>query len=162
MSNYGHVFVVDNNALSRVKRDYRASGYFKQHCRIPSEVLHEATGFPDIDELKRLEYPTTARILTLLKDVMSTVPVGDTNLVDLYANLGNADPMIIATALAGQRTDDGMLVSRSWIVVSDDKAVQTKAREFDLTVKTTQEFITALEQGIAILPADRNPFGPPA
>lgn len=147
MSDYGQVYVIDNNALSYIKRKHRASEFFKEHCRIPSEVLHEAAGFPDIEELKLLEYPTTARVLAILIEVMATVPVMDTKLVNLYANLGNADPLIVATALDGQRGDTATLFGPAWIVVSSDAAVEAKAREFGLAVTTNTEFLAFLEDG---------------
>jgi hypothetical protein len=144
MSRYEQVFVIDNNALSFIKREHRASEYFRVHCRIPSEVLHEAEGFPDIEVLKRLEYPTTASVLKLLIEVMASVSTDDTKLVNLYANLGNADPLLVATALDGQRNDAEALFGPVWTVVSNDKAVQAKAREFGLVVKTNQEFLALL------------------
>ncbi|WP_394525420.1 hypothetical protein [Paenarthrobacter nicotinovorans] len=137
--------MIDNNALSVVNREHRGSDFFKQHCRIPGEVLHEAEGFPDIEELKRIEYPTTARVLALLTEVMASVPAGDTKLVDLYANLGNADPLVVACALDGQRGDADKLFAPAWTVVSGDKAVQAKAAEFGLAVITNQEFLALLE-----------------
>jgi hypothetical protein len=149
MSGYGIVYIIDNNALSFIGREHRASDFFKEHCRIPSEVLHEAEGFPDIEELKRLEYPVTASVLTLLAEVMASVPVNDTKLVNLYANLGNADPLLVATALDGQRRDATALFGPTWVVVSGDKAVQAKAGDFGLTVKTNQEFLAVLKSGRA-------------
>ncbi|WP_077487835.1 hypothetical protein [Sinomonas mesophila] len=149
MSGYGNVYVIDNNALSFLGREHRASDYFTAHCRIPSEVLHEAEGFPDFEELKRLEYPTTPSVLARLIEVMARVPVGDTKLVNLYANLGNADPLVIATAVDGQRRDAAALFSPTWTVVSGDKAVQAKAGEFGLPVKTNQEFLAVLEAHMA-------------
>lgn len=76
MNGYGRIYVIDNNALSVVKREHRASDFFKQHCRIPSEVLHEAEGFPDIEELKHLEYPITRSVLAVLTEVLASVPIG--------------------------------------------------------------------------------------
>lgn len=149
MTGYGDVYVIDNNALSSIRREYRDSTFFKAHCRIPSEVLHEADGFPDIEDLKNLEYQTTASLLTVLIEVMASVPMLETKLVDLYANLGNADPLVVACALDGQRADAAMLFSPTWTVVSGDKAVQAKAREFGLTVKTNEEFLALLEDGEA-------------
>lgn len=143
--NYGQVYVLDNNALSFLKQEHRASNFVKMHCRIPSEVLREAEGFPDIDELSRLEYPTTENVLAQLTEVMATVPVGDTSLVDLYANLGNADPLVVATALDGVRNNDSALFGISWTVVTGDKAVRAKAEEFDLRVITNQEFLAIVE-----------------
>lgn len=142
---YGQVYVLDNNALSFVKREHRASNFFRVHCRIPTEVLREAEGLPDIDELRRLEYTVTESVLSRLTEVMASVPVGDTRFVDLYANRGNADPLVVATALDGHRGNESALFELTWTVVSGDKAVQAMAREFDLTVKTNQEFLTVLE-----------------
>lgn len=34
---------------------------------------------------------------------MATISIDDTSLVDLYANLGNADPILVACALDGIR-----------------------------------------------------------
>lgn len=145
MTGYGTVYVIDNNALSSIGREHRSSDFFRGHCRIPSEVLHEAEGFPDIEALKDLEYKTSPTVLAALLEVMASVPVGDTKLVNLYANLGNADPLVVATALDGKRTDDAALFGPTWVVVSGDKAVQAKAREFGIAAKSNQEFLAELE-----------------
>ena len=122
-------YVVDNNALSRLTRAQRASSFFREHCHIPTEVLYEARGLPDIAALKANEYATTGRVLKTLIEVMATVPVGDTKLVDLYANRGNADPLVVACAIDGQRADNEFLFGPTWVVVSGDKAVRAKAVE---------------------------------
>lgn len=145
MSAFGTVYVVDNNGLTFLKVERRAAAFFRENCRIPSEVLHEAQGFPDIENLRRLEYSTTASVLTILVEVMESLPVSDTKLVDLYANKGNADPLVVACALDGAREEQGTLLPRCWTVVSGDKAVQEKAREFGLEVKTNEQFIEILE-----------------
>lgn len=145
MKNYGQVYVLDNNALSFLKQEHRASIFFTTHCRIPQDVLREAAGFPDIDELRQLEYPMTEGVITRLIEVMNSVPVGDTSLVNLYANTGNADPLVVATALDGVRSNDSALFGVTWTVVSGAKAVQAKAREFDINVITNQEFLTIVE-----------------
>jgi hypothetical protein len=143
---YGRIYVIDNNALVFIKREHRASNFFKQYCRIPIEVLHEADGFPDIDDLRQLEYPVTAGVLAWLTAVMDTVPVNDTALVNLYHNQGNADPLVVATALDGNHcSNDGALFGPTWTVVSGDEAVQNKAREFGLDVMTNPEFLSVLE-----------------
>ena len=73
------------------------------------------------------------------------MPVGETKFVDLYANLGNADPLVVATALDGQREDNETLLARTWTVVTSDKAVQAKAREFGLAVHSNEEFLDFVE-----------------
>jgi len=148
VSSYGDIYVIDNNALTFLGPAHRAGTFFKQHCRIPSEVLHEAEGFPDIEELRQLEYRTTPNVLAALVEVMASVPPEDRKLVDLYANLGNADPLVVACALNGQQRDDeGALFSLTWTVVSGDKAVQATARRFGLPVLTNEEFLVLLKDG---------------
>ncbi|MDN6147772.1 MAG: hypothetical protein L0I94_02905 [Yaniella sp.] len=144
MTDYGHTYVIDNNALTFLKPEHRSSNFFKQKCRIPSEVLYEARGFPDIEELTELEYPTTASVLTALIEIMSSVPSTDTKLVNLYANQGNADPMVVACALDGQRKDESALFGSTWVVVSGDKAVQAKAHELKIEVRSNHNFLAVL------------------
>jgi hypothetical protein len=138
-------YVIDNNALSHLTRHQRASDFFRERCYIPSEVLHEARYFPDIESFKANEYPTTARVLGILIEVMATVPTADTKLVDLYANRGNADPLVVACAVDGKRESDAVLFGSTWVVVSKDKAVQAKASEFGIDVMTNDEFVFILE-----------------
>lgn len=142
-----HEYVIDNNALLRLTPEQRASSFFREHCYIPSEVLYEARELSDIAVLKANEYPTTDRVLRILIEVMATVPAGDTKLVDLYANRGNADPLIVGCAIDGQRESSQLLWGPTWVVVSDDKAVQGKAIEFEIEVMTNDEFVTVLESG---------------
>lgn len=137
-------YLVDNNVLSKLSRQQRSSQLFRDQCRIPSEVLHEARDYPDISALEQLEYPTTPEVLVRLQQIMATVPVGDTRLVDLYANKGNADPLILACALDAQRRDEVYLWAPTWVVVSDDHAVQDKARGLGIELRTGEEFIAAL------------------
>lgn len=142
---YGHEYVIDNNALSYLKRRQRTSEFFRKQCHIPTEVLHEARGFPDIEELRKLEYPTTGHLLRILIEVMATVPATDTGLVDLYANRGNADPLVVACAIEGQRESDDALFGPTWVVVSEDKAVRAKATEFRIEVRTNEQFVAILD-----------------
>lgn len=72
---------------------------------------------------------------------------GDTKLVDLCTNLDNAEPLVVATALVGQRGDTAKLSGPTWTVISSDKSVQARAREFGLAVKTNQEYLVILEEG---------------
>ncbi|HZL05310.1 MAG TPA: hypothetical protein VFE45_07810 [Coriobacteriia bacterium] len=145
MTDYGYEYVIDNNTLTQLKRSQRASEFFREKAHIPSEVLHEAQGFPDVEDLRRNEYPTTPEVLSILVEVMATVPVNDTRLVDLYANRGNADPLLIACAIGGQRGSDELLFGPTWVVVSGDKAVQAKAVEFGIEVRTNDQFTEMLE-----------------
>ncbi|WP_445159656.1 hypothetical protein ACTXG5_15540 [Mycobacterium sp. Dal123C01] len=140
-----HQYLVDSNALSVLSKNQRGGVFFRTHCHIPDEVLYEARGFPDIGELKACRYETTTNVLRYLITVMATVPYADTKLVDVYANRGNADPLIVACALDAQGCDEGMLFGPVWVVVSDDDAVRGKAAEFKIELRTSGEFSAILD-----------------
>lgn len=134
------MYLIDNNVLSHLSPTQRASEFFHTQCRIPAEVLHEAEGYADADALKSVEYPTTASVLGFLHSVMATVPEDDTALVNLYANKGAADPLLVACALDGIQESEKCLFGPTWIIVSNDKAVQVKASEFGVESCTREEF----------------------
>lgn len=136
------LYLLDNNALSHLTRAQRASAFFHERCHLPSEILHEADGYPDAASFKDVEYPTTANVLKHLETVMATVPAGDTTLVNLYANKGAADPMLIACALDGIEEAATLLWGPTWVVVSNDKAVRTKAAELGVESCAREEFLT--------------------
>jgi hypothetical protein len=71
---------------------------------------------------------------------MATVPVGNTELVDLYANKGSADPLLIACALDAIRQDADLLVAPIWVVVSNDKAVRATAEQLGVDTRTRAQF----------------------
>ena len=145
MSEFGQRFVIDTNALVHLGRHRRASRFFLENAVIPEEVMYEASGIPDITYLGSNVHPTTASVLHWLTTVMSTVPSEDTRLVDLYANKGNADPLVVACALDGQERDSHMLIRPEWVVVTADEAVRKKAREFELTVLSNSEFVAVID-----------------
>lgn len=138
------MYLVDNNALAKLTMSQRASKFFRQRCRLPSEVIYEARGFPDFRDLETLEYHTTARVLKALTLVLATVSAGDTKLVNLYANQGNADPLLIACAIDGQWANEEALFGPLWVIVSDDKAVRNKSLEFGIGVRSSTEFSSLL------------------
>lgn len=138
-------YVIDNNTLGQLSRFQRVSRFFADRVHIPDEVLHEARGLPDIETLRRRAYPTTPAVLAQLARVMATVSPSDTRLVDLYANHGNADPLVVACALDGQDRDGQYLDAPDWIVVSADRAVRVKAEEFGLRAHTNAEFARILD-----------------
>lgn len=133
-------YLVDTNTLTQLTRPQRSTGLFRRSVRIPRAVLAEASGLPDIGELKSLEYPTTPSVLRCLAAVLETVPVDDTRLLDLYKNRGNADPFLVACAIDARNQESATFFPRTWAVVSGDKAVRDKAAEFELTTLTNREF----------------------
>lgn len=136
------MYLLDNNVLSHLSRVQRASAFFFEQCRIPSEVLHEAQHYPDAAAFKQIEYPTTARVLELVAKVMTTVPDSDTTLVNLYANKGAADPLLVACALHATGDASGLLWRPEWAIVSNDKAVRAKAAEFGVESHARDEFLS--------------------
>lgn len=145
MSGFDAKYVVDTNSLTQLGIRRRASRFFIGNARIPSEVLNEAKGFPDIAALRRNEYPTTATVLEQVRKVMATVAVNDTTLVNLYANHGNADPFVVACALDGRDRDAQSLFATEWVVVTEDKAVRAKADEFGLRALPSTEFAALID-----------------
>jgi hypothetical protein len=139
------MYLLDNNVLSHLSLAQRTSSFFLERCRLPLEVLHEAESYPDAATLKLVGYPTTARVLELLRRVMATVPESDTSLVDLYANKGAADPLLIACALHAAEEAAPLLWKPAWVVVSNDKAVRAKASELSVTAYTREEFLVATQ-----------------
>lgn len=137
-------YVLDANVLSRLSAEQRRSSFVQERCRIPSEVLHEIHGFPDIDQLRTLDFPMSAALLKHLKQVMRTVPPGDSTLVDLYRNKGNADPILIASAMTGMSQSAETLFDENWKVVSDDGAVRVKATALGVGWLSTADFVLLL------------------
>jgi hypothetical protein len=134
------MYLLDNNVLSHLSRAQRKSEFFMERCRLPAEVLHEAKNYPDAVGFRDVEYPTTASVLEFLRMVMATVPAHDTKLVNLYANKGAADPMLIACALDGMQETAAHLYGPIWIVVSNDNAVREKAEDLGVDSCSREEF----------------------
>lgn len=146
MSYFERRFVVDTNALIQLGWKRRVSEFFLENAVIPEEVIHETSGFPDVAALRENVHPTTPRMLQLLTAIMASVPKNDTRLVDLYANKGNADPLVVACALERQEHDSQFLLRPEWVVVTADEAVQDKAQGFGLKVLTTTEFKALIDE----------------
>lgn len=119
-------YLVDNNALGALGSGRRQAKFFRDHCRLPEDVLHEARFRSDYSTLQDLVYPVTPSVLVRLRAVMSTVAPSDLSLVDLYTNLGAADPLIIASALDANANEDSLFPD-TWVIVSHDKALLLKA-----------------------------------
>ncbi|WP_440711951.1 hypothetical protein [Gordonia sp. FQ] len=134
-------YLIDNNVLTKLTAEIRAGTFFTARCHIPTEVLHEARDYPDYPILAKREYRTSPGVLRQLVTVLATVPSEDSKLLNLYANQGNADPLIIACALDGESKNADKLFGPTWVVVSDDEAVQSKARELNVPVLTSVEFM---------------------
>ena len=133
-------YLVDTNALSEIGRTRRTTKFFREHAALPTEVLHEAENSPDIQQLRRQEYATTPAVLRLLVRIMKTIPVNDSQLIDLYKNQGGADPLVVACALDAKEYNNQLLYSEEWVIVTGDKAVRALATKFDIPAISTKEF----------------------
>lgn len=125
-------YLVDSNVLSKLSREGRSSKQVKARCRIPTEVLHETRWFPDHSALRLLEYPVTHSVLQHLRVVMSAASPGETQLIDLYHNEGNGDPLLVATALDATSKVKETLFPDAWSVATDDRAVRVLAEQFEV------------------------------
>ena len=123
-------YLVDNNALVALKRERIRSDFFQAMCRVTADVFFEADQHPERAALAQIAEEHTPAFLEQIREVMRTVPSGDTRLIDLYKNKGSADPGLIAWILASIAADDGMFFSDTWVLVTNDHAVAAKAAEF--------------------------------
>jgi hypothetical protein len=136
----GRRYLLDNNALTKLTRAQRSGPFVLEFCRIPTEVLYEATGLPGQCALGELEYKTTAEVLEFLRKVMATVPPGDFKLVDLRSNKGAADPVLVAAAALHAMDEEAQrLLQDEWVIVTDEQAVARKAAEYGIDTLTAPE-----------------------
>ncbi|QNN53569.1 hypothetical protein [Nocardioides mesophilus] len=77
-----------------------------------------------------------------MADVMKTVPVGHTGLVNLYSYKGTADPILVAMAVVLSTED---LFSDTWVIVTEDKEVRAKAKEFSIGTLTPKELAAVID-----------------
>lgn len=127
------MYLVDNNALVALKPHRIQSEFFLTRCRVTTDVLYEGDLHPARPALERVEKEITPEFLDQVRVVMNTVGVGDTGLVDLYKNKGAADPGLVAAVLEALAADDGKFFADTWEIVTNDRAVEEKATEFNIT-----------------------------
>ena len=131
------MFLVDNNAVSGIGFQRRKSKTFRNNALIPREVLYESRGAPDYGNFSHQEFPTSIRVLEILKEILKTVKPGDLELIDLFHNEGGADPLIVACAI--EETEQS-LFAPEWVIVTNDKAVVDLAFEFNVPTMKVDEF----------------------
>lgn len=137
-------YLVDNNVLSKMTRVQRARITSRRDCWIPTEVLHEAQGFPDASILAQMEYPLTDTVVEKLRRVLASLTPGDHDLIDLYANEGNADPILIACALDASSATADTLFPDEWIIATDDEALRDKATALSVKTISSDEFLARI------------------
>ncbi|WP_182376735.1 hypothetical protein [Nocardioides sp. WS12] len=139
-------YLVDNNALIALKRDFVASAFFRAHCQVTTDVLHEASEHPHLSQLKAGAYPLTPAVLENVRTVMASVEVGDIGLVDLYRNKGTADPGLIASALDAITADEDALFSDHWVIVTNDGAVEEAAARHGVATIKPDELAVLVDE----------------
>lgn len=137
-------YLVDNNALNFLSTKHRSTDFFRDNCRFPEEVVHEA-GARRAELPAPLTVPMSARILEEVATVMKTVPVGDNALLDLYGNKGAADPILVATALVLNSPEKPTLFDDEWVIVTNDGAVRDKANEFKVRAMIPVDLAEVIE-----------------
>lgn len=127
-------YLVDNNALGPLG-ERKKSAFFNEHCRVPAEVAHESRRANHAKLLEPLTIEMTPSMLPALAEVMKTVPVEDTKLIDLYNYKGTADPILVAMAIVLSSED---LFADSWVIVTEDKEVIATAQQFSVETLTSR------------------------
>lgn len=138
-------YLVDNNALISLGRDRVASPFFRAHCQVTTDVLREAQEHTHYTQLRASAYPRTSAVLQQIRNVMTGVAVGDTSLVDLYGNKGSADPGLVASALDAMASEEGVLFSDEWMVVTNDSGVEEAAGRHGVATIRVAELATLID-----------------
>lgn len=139
-------FMVDNNALMALGEHRRASRFFQEHCLIPEDVLYEARYLPDHALLSNLCVGVTPAIIGHVREVMASMKIGNTDLVDLYGNKGTADPVLIGSVTAAVEDEAGTLFPDDWYLVTSDKAVVVTAKAFRVRTKPPHELAQLIDE----------------
>lgn len=139
-------YLIDNNALLALGRTRRESELFKRTCHVSADVAREAG--PRWPETAPRE-PVTPLILDRLAKVLRTLRPGATDLVDLYANKGTADPVLVATALVLQEATDQTLFPQRWMIVTHDKALRRCAEEHGLDWFDPEDLKDMIDQSMS-------------
>lgn len=122
------MYLIDNNALGPLG-NRKKSTFFREHCRVPAEVAYESRRAKHANLLEPVTIEMTPGMLAQLADVMKTVPAGHTGLINLYTYKGTADPILVAMAVV---LSTEHLFSDRWVIVTEDKEVRAKAKEFSI------------------------------
>ena len=142
------IYLVDNNVLAKLTGAQLGSRLFRESCRVPDEVVHEA-GQRRAELLEEVRFATTPVVLRALARVMAEVVPGDIDLVDLYRNKGGADPFLIACALAGMEDGQDKLFSPDWVLVTEDRGVRRMAERQGVRWLWNSEFVMYLNADAA-------------
>jgi len=139
-------YLIDTGVLSRLTPDERRSPFMRQRCQLPEEIVYEARGLPDIEELMHMVYPTTPTVLFYVKAVLAEIVPGD-KIVDLYRNEGNGDVFLLAIALAEMAVSETQLIGDVWSIVTVDKGLTATASALGVSTCALDSFRDLLHGG---------------
>lgn len=139
------MYLLDNNAFGMIGSNRRDTDFFRRRCRVTEDVLYESRFTVKASTLSGLVVPVMPAMLRQVAEIMQTVPVGDTKLVDLYNNKGTADPMLIAAALVLNSPEKPSFFDDEWIIVTRDKEVVAKAKEFGVTTLLPEALVRIMD-----------------
>ena len=142
-------YIIDTNVLNKIDVHERATQFFRTNCLLPDAVLDEASGFPDIEDLRKLRYPTTAELLRILIKVMATIEIKDKRVVNLWQNKGAADPVLTAVALHACEQQRDCMLKDKWMIVTDDRGVRNLAKKHQIEVLSGDHFREILRERIS-------------
>lgn len=135
-------YLLDNNTLIRLRAEGRHSIMRRRDCHIIEEVAHEARYLDDVGELEQMRLSVTTTTLRILQRVMASLGP-DNSLVDLYRNKGNADPLLIASALEKVEASETTLLPERWLIVTEDHGLREAATALGVRTLSLAEFISA-------------------
>ncbi|MGJ5589787.1 hypothetical protein ACSBQY_00975 [Micrococcus lylae] len=134
------IYLLDNNVISRMTPIQRSSQFVRERCFITEDVAHEGRGYAeDLASIRVIR--RSAGMLAHLARIMRLIAPSDTSLVDLYANKGAADPVLIATALEGMEAERDRLFQHKIRVVTEDRAVRRLSTDVGVDVLSLEEFL---------------------
>lgn len=142
-------YIIDTNVLNKIDVHERATQFFTTSCLFPDAVLDEASGFPDIEDLRKLRYPTTAELLRILMEVMTTIDIKNKRVVNLWQNKGAADPVLTAVVLHAREQQKDCMLKDKWVIVTDDKGVRDLAEKHEIEVLSGDHFREILRERIS-------------
>lgn len=114
-------YLIDTNALLALGLHRRESSTFRTRCHVTADVAHEAgRRWPE----SAPQIAVTHQILARMTEVLATLVPGESDLLDLYANKGRADPVLVATALVMQERSGQTLFPEQWAIATSDLGVR--------------------------------------
>ncbi len=138
-------YLLDTVAISKLNRLELESSFLRDDCKIPEEVLYECRDFKHVKLLNSLVIPVTIELISTAQTVILGLD-DDDKIIDLYNNEGNGDIILLATALHEMSKNGIQLFKTNWVIVTDDRLLTERAREFSIDSISSKEFRDIVKQ----------------